>query len=171
MVQGQWRPPYILQYEHTTPYWYQVKQLFLYSMGLPLGILSILGTLFMLFRVIQEFRLRPLPALSRRWQAMVVLLAWVLPVFWLVGGFYVKFLRYMLPLIPFFCLVAAIFVENLWQRFSSFQLRSRQAWRMGIVFVLLGILGFSAFYSIAFVSIYQREDPRVQASRWIYDHV
>ncbi len=42
---------------------------------------------------------------------------------------------------------------------------------MGIVFVLLGILGFSAFYSIAFVSIYQREDPRVQASRWIYDHV
>ncbi len=171
MVQGQWRPPYILQYEHTMPYWYQVKQLFLYSMGLPLGVLSILGTLFMLLRVIQEFRLRPLPALSRRWQAMVVLLAWALPVFWLVGGFYVKFLRYMLPLIPFFCLFAAIFVENLWQCFSSFQLRSGQAWRMGIVFVLLGILGFSAFYSIAFVSIYQREDPRVQASRWIYDHV
>ncbi len=114
MVQGQWRPPYILQYEHTMPYWYQVKQLFLYSMGLPLGVLSILGTLFMLLRVIQEFRLRPLPALSRRWQAMVVLLAWALPVFWLVGGFYVKFLRYMLPLIPFFCLFAAIFVENLW---------------------------------------------------------
>ncbi|GAK54839.1 glycosyl transferase family 39 [Candidatus Vecturithrix granuli] len=163
MVQGRWRPPYILQYDHTAPYWYPIKHLILYSMGLPLGVLTILGTISMLIRVIKGLTFHRSYALPCRWQAIVLLFAWTLPVFWLVGGFHVKFLRYMLPLIPFLCLLAAIFIDDLLQRFPS--------WKIGVAFVLIGVLGFSAFYSAAFVSIYQREDPRVQASRWIYNHI
>lgn len=156
MVRGITQPPYVIQYEHTPRYWYQLKQMVHYSMGWPLGIITVFGSLFLFVHIFRE-------VLSRNPQFLMVLFAWVIPVFWIIGGFKVKFLRYMLPLIPFFCLLGAIFVDWLYERFPA---------RKVVLHLLVGaILVYSAFYSLAFLSIYHRDDPRIQASRWLYEHL
>ncbi len=166
MVRGVIQPPYVIQYEHTTPYVYQLKQLVLYSMGIPLGVLTLLGSVCTSARTFQR-----IPLLFSRWhneerqriQSLLLILVWVIPVFVIVGGFKVKFLRYMLPLIPFFCLSGAVCVEHLLTRSRS--------WKIAISIVTALTIAFSALYSVAFLSVYAREDPRIQASRWIYDNI
>ena len=172
MVRGITQPPYVIQYEGTPTYWYPLQQLLSYSMGLPLGLLCLVGTLTLLFRMLsniishifmRSFLKSPLSTLhSQITNPTLLLLTWLIPVFWSVGGFEVKFLRYMLPLIPFLCLLGALFVDEILRRFPS--------WRIAVTIFILLIIGYSAFYSFAYTSIYRAEDPRVQASRWIYEH-
>jgi len=38
MVMGEWRPPYTIQYERTTPYLYHLQQIAQYTMGWPLAL-------------------------------------------------------------------------------------------------------------------------------------
>ena len=52
MVRGIWQPPYVIQYENTIPYVYYIKQLLLYAMGLPLGLLTLIGSLFITLETI-----------------------------------------------------------------------------------------------------------------------
>ena len=163
MVRGFWRPPYVLQYEHTTPYWYQLSQLLRYSMGVPLSLLTLFGTIATLIITLKDLITRtPHPA-PRTPQRLLLIFCWVIPVFVIVGGFHVKFLRYMLPLIPFFCLCGALFVDWLLERLSS--------WKSVVWAVVVVVIGYAAFYSVAFVSIYQQEDPRKAACRWIYENI
>ena len=171
MVRGITQPPYVIQYEGTVKYWYPLQQLLFYSMGLPLGLLTIGGTFYVLFstgnRLLRSFfrkRSNKLRTDNRQSQNPTVLIfAWLVPVFLIVGGFEVKFLRYMLPLLPFFCLLGALFVDELLTRFPS--------WKLVTSLAVILVSGFSAFYSLAYLSIYRHEDPRVQASRWIYEHI
>ncbi|MBD3309351.1 phospholipid carrier-dependent glycosyltransferase [candidate division KSB3 bacterium] len=167
MVRGMIQPPYVIQYEKTTPYFYQLKHLLLYAMGLPLGGLTLLGTVFMgvvtIKRVYARFSTRRFHTIDRQSQSLLLILVWIIPVFAMVGGFRVKFLRYMLPLIPFFCLLGVVWIDALIARFPT--------WKHLITGLVIAVIGFSAFYALAFVSIYHREDPRTQASRWIYEHV
>ena len=162
MVRGVTQPPYTIQYEGTSAYFYPLQQLLLYSMGLPLGLLALLGTLFLLVGTVSNSstvsrNLRDFP------KTVVIILLWVIPVFIIVGGFKVKFLRYMLPLIPFLCVLGAVWIEQLLQRFV--------AWRVVLWAVISVVIGYSVFYSLAFLSIYTRDDPRAQMSQWIYAHV
>ena len=163
MVRGMTQPPYVIQYEQTPRYWYQLTQMVQYSMGWPLGILTVFGSLFMFVRMLRGIITRNPQPVTRNPELLLLIFAWVIPVFWIVGGFTVKFLRYMLPLIPFLCLLGAVFVDWLLERFPT--------WKMVISAMMIGIIGFSVFYSLAFLSIYRHEDPRVQASRWLYEHI
>ncbi len=45
------------------------------------------------------------------------------------------------------------------------------SWKAVIWAVVSVIIGYSIFYSLAFLSIYTREDPRAQMSQWIYENV
>ncbi len=174
MVRGLTQPPFVIQYEQTTRYLYQIQQLIDYSMGFPLGLLTLFGTLFVFISTIRQLKTNfiqrtldlvtcPLHLAPRSLKVVLLMLLWVIPVFWIVGGFKVKFLRYMLPLIPFFCLLGAIFVEYLLQRCPS--------WKKVVYALVVLTIAFSAFYAVAFVSIYHHEDPRKAASRWIYAHI
>ena len=46
--------PYTLQYVNTTPYLYQIKNMVLWGMGVPLGVISVLGSLFVTFSVLKR---------------------------------------------------------------------------------------------------------------------
>ncbi|MCP4399181.1 MAG: phospholipid carrier-dependent glycosyltransferase [bacterium] len=168
MVRGITQPPYVIQFEGTPKYWYPLQQVISYSMGLPLGLLTLGGTFFLLFTTLSNVirlcsRRKPYNRQSSVENPKILIFAWLVPVFWTVGGFEVKFLRYMLPLIPFFCLLGAVFVDELLARFPSR--------KIVVSTLVLCVIGFSAFYSLSYISIYRHEDPRVQASRWIYEHV
>ncbi|PID57991.1 hypothetical protein CSB45_04685 [candidate division KSB3 bacterium] len=168
MVWGLSQPPYVIQYEGTPAYCYPLQQLLSYSMGLPLGLLTLGGSLYLLFltfsgSVKKFFHKISFHGPHQCHDSTILLFVWLLPVFLIVGGFKVKFLRYMLPLIPCLCLLGALAVDELLKRFPS---------RKGLITIsVMAVIAFSAYSSLAFLSIYRHEDSRVQASRWIYKHI
>ncbi len=154
MVRGIRDYPYTRQYAGTTPFLYQITQTILWAMGLPLGVLAWGGLLFALWR---GFR--------HRQSSELLLLAWVMPYLLITGSFYVKFLRYMLPLFPCLYIMGAQMLLSLRERSTA--RAARTAWQIipGLVVAL------SLLYSLAFVSIYRRPHSRIQASEWIYRNV
>ncbi|MFQ6000705.1 MAG: DUF2298 domain-containing protein [Anaerolineae bacterium] len=155
MVRGIRDYPYTRQYTGTTPFLYQITQTILWAMGPPLGVLAWCGFLFALWR-------------GLRWRGPweLLLLAWTVPYFLTTGSFYVKFLRYMLPLFPFFYIMAANMLFA-WQESLKANWWGRALWYVACGFVIL----CSLLYSLAFESIYARPHSRVQASEWIYRHI
>ena len=79
-------------------------------------------------------------------QPAVIILLWVVPIFILTGSFYVKFMRYMQPLIPFLVLFGAAML-----------LRWRSV--VGRRVVVGAALLSGAVYVLAFVAIYSQEHP------------
>jgi YYY domain-containing protein len=97
--------PYTRQYAGTTPYLYELKNLLLYDLGVPLALLCFAGCVYVAWR------------LWRRWQdETLVLLAWVLVYFGITGSFYTKFSRYLLPIFPALCVFGALALVAFWRR-------------------------------------------------------
>src|SRR5262249_14399981 len=87
LSQGQLDYPYVRQYADAAPYLYPLRQLLLFNMGAPLGLLGIGGFVWACAQVWRK--------LESDWAILVV---WIAAYFAVVGGAYVKFSRYMLPL-------------------------------------------------------------------------
>jgi YYY domain-containing protein len=160
MVRGIADYPYTRQYINTPAFLYQIEQTAVWGMGLPLGLVAYGGLGFFLWRAWRD----------RRGEELL-LLAWVGPYFLVTGAFMVKFMRYMLPLLPFFLIMGAamLFAFRDWlrRRFPA-----RKAAASAIWYGLTGlVLACSVLYSLAFVSIYSRPHSRIQASEWIYRNV
>jgi YYY domain-containing protein len=151
MVRGIADYPYTRQYVGTTAFLYQIKHTILWAMGLPLGLVAYSGFGFFLWRT----------ARHRRGVELLVL-GWVAPYLLITGSFMVKFMRYMLPLLPFFLIMAA-------KMLCSFRAWLRERRASVIWYGVTGlVIACSALYSLAFVSIYSRPHSRIQASEWIY---
>ena len=109
MVRGYWRPPYTIQYAHTTPYFYHLKQMLWYTMGWPLFGLSIVGVICACIKLSVESIDKTLRRefLSRPLSSEVIPLVFLLVFFLATGYFQVKFPRYLLPLYPLMFIFAA----------------------------------------------------------------
>lgn len=139
--------PYTLQFEKTAPYIFQIKNLF-WQMG-PLAFLIIPGIAFL-----------ALAAVKNKNKVLIIFLAFPVLYFAYVGLWQTKFIRYMLPVLPFFVISASYFLYLLKKEFPL----------IGRFFILLFLL-ISALWVIAFSSIYVREQTRITASKWIYDNI
>jgi len=149
MVQGKLDYPYTRQYRGTVPFAYHVEQQLRWGMGWPLGLASFIGFAWVIFRLLR----RKSPP------GEIVILAWVLPYFIINGSFMVKFMRYMLPIIPFLCLFGALFLEHLSGKIRHISLAP---------FVLIP----TALWALAFVNgVYGQTHPWIEASRWIYRNI
>jgi 4-amino-4-deoxy-L-arabinose transferase-like glycosyltransferase len=112
MVQGLWRPPYTIQYEHTVHYLYHLKQMLWYTMGWPVFSVVILGFGFAIARVLANAGALLLDKSvdSRVTLAEAIPLIFTLVFFLATARFQVKFPRYLLPLYPLcFLFAAALF--------------------------------------------------------------
>ncbi|MCX6023840.1 MAG: glycosyltransferase family 39 protein, partial [Chloroflexi bacterium] len=78
------------------PYTRQYQQLVVWGLGVPLGLVCIVGALAAVRR-----------AVMGRHPADLLLLAWIVPYFAITGAFPVKFMRYLLPIVPVFAIFAA----------------------------------------------------------------
>jgi hypothetical protein len=145
--------PWTRQFIDTTPYLYQIRHLSIWGMGLPLAIAAWGGLLFTLAT-----------AVMRRRKSDLLLLSWIVPFFLIAGGMEVKFLRYVLPLVPFLCLVAAHLFSDLYDRL-------RGNWRRLATGVIVLVVACSAFSSLAHVSIYSRPHPILRATDWVNANV
>ena len=109
MVQGVWRPPYTIQYAHTIPYLYHLKQMLWYTMGWPIFIVGALGVLVTCAKMALEFVDKVLrrELLSTPFSSEIIPLIFMIVFFTATGYFQVKFPRYLLPLYPILFVFAA----------------------------------------------------------------
>ncbi len=163
--------PYVRQFAGTLPYLYEAENMFLWGMGVTLGLAAFGGLLWLLWRLIKW----------RRFDAWLVPLSWIAVYGLITGSFYVKFMRYMLPLYPFLALLAAAGLLALleWSRprveaTGAALDRTRRtrplltALRTAMIVIALG---GTAFQGLALLNVYSQPNTRVMLSRWIYAHL
>ena len=103
--QGKLDYPYVRQFSETVPYLYQLREMLLFDLGLPLGVLCLAGFVW---------------AASRLWRSLfntwAILVVWIVVYFAIVGGAYTKYPRYMLPLYPplIICGAGALVALSIW---------------------------------------------------------
>lgn len=146
--------PYTRQYANTIPFLYEIVQSAIWGVSLPLGILVWGATVVLSY---QWWR-------GREWRDGL-LLSWTLVYFLTIGAQQTKYLRYLLPILPFLFLVSAVVVTRLLARLQPIAMRAALVALVALAAVS-GIL-----YSTAYVSIYSREHPWLALSRWIYENV
>jgi len=165
MVNGGGDIPFTRQYEGTLPYLYYIEMQIKWGMGPLLGILGFAGFAWAIWQFIKRLEIKdwrfwewlPAQSLIVNRQSLI-LFSWMIPFFLVTGSFYVKFMRYLQPLVPFLMLYGAAMVLS-WRRVW---------WRR----VVWGVTVMAtAVYAFAFVSMYQTDHPWVTASEWIYDNV
>ena len=144
--------PFTRQYADTTPYLYHVRQLAVFGLGLPLGIAAWAGLAFAGWWCVR-----------RRSRAHLLSLAWVAPYLLIVGSFETKFLRYMLPATPFMLLFGSQMLVAAvdWARAHRSALTP---WARAAVVV---VVGATALYALAYVGMYSRPHPAVEAAAWV----
>lgn len=147
--------PWNLQWARRTRL-YSFQNLTVWGLGLPLGILAWLGFLVMAWRILRG-----------EWRQHLLLWSWTAFYFTWQSLQYNPTMRYQLPIYPFLALMAAWVVflpvtgTKPLSRFFRFALPA-----LGAVVLLL-----TAGWALAFSSIYTRDEPRIAASRWIYENV
>ena len=145
---------------------FSFTNLTVWGLGLPLGILAWAGFLYMGWRIFKgEWR----HALLWGWTAVYFL--------WQSLQFNPT-MRYQLPIYPLLVMMAAWFVFELaGSNLSAFRqtslrtskganLRTALASLVGITVLVL-----TAIWAFAFHSIYVRDEPRIAASRWIFQNI
>lgn len=157
LVTGEGDVPYNRQYLFTTPYLYYIKNLILYTMGIPFGFTAFFAFVFYIISAgknLIKFKFKE--------KEILLLLSWMLPYFLIVGNSFGKFNRYMLPLTPFLALITAKFLYALFSFFKE------KKWAVLINFI---VIAGAVFYGIAFMNVYTNSHTWIQASRWIYKNV
>ena len=163
--------PYTRQYAGTLPYLYPIRQTTLWGLGLPLGLVAWTALAVALVRWLRR----------GAWPD-ALLLAWAGPYLAVSGVLYAKYLRYMLPLIPVLCLLAACLYHDLRQRVHTadadrpdprhLQGRLRLGTRQRLLAIGCWLVVIASFcYAVAFVAIYTAPHSWLTASDWIYTHV
>ena len=185
MVSGETDWPYTRQYVNTAPYLFQLKNLVVWGLGWPLGIAAVAGTLTSAMGLINAF-LRPSSSTNTLWDrfqqwtsapdraGVLVLLGWAIPFFAYTAQLEVKFLRYMLPLTPVLCLLAARLLLQVRTWLAEHWLKSEGqgsaighvvAWSPTAIVLLASLL-----WSSAYMRVYAQEHPWQAASRWFFEN-
>ena len=176
--------PYVRQFAGTVPYVYEGQNILLWGLGLMLGLAACAGLFWLLWRI-----------WKRNTGAWLVVLSWVIVYSIIVGSFYVKFMRYMLPIYPFLTLIAAAallafarWAANYRQRMAESEVEPAQGSGVSSASTgsvrhflpILSILSYAAiavvligtiFQGLALLNVYSVPNTRIQASQWMYSHV
>ena len=147
--------PYTLQYVGTVPYLYQLKNMVLWGMGIPLGIIAVAGAIFVSLSVLKIlfssvipakagiyknnllYRFRVKPGMTRKnksfknWKIgkfdnLLILLSFFFPYLLVTGSFAIKFMRYWLPIYPLFCIFGGILMSRIIDFFRSQRTKNKE---------------------------------------------
>lgn len=138
--------PYTLQYVGTIPYFYYIKNIVLWGLGPVLSALSLIGLLFFS---------------KRKFFLMFYVLCFTF-YFLVVGRSAVKFMRYMLPLYPLFCILAGLGLYRI--IYGQGERTIRRLIGLSITVVIL-------LWTGAFLNIYSVTHTRIAATRWILKNI
>ncbi len=150
------------QWASRTPYLFPWRNMVLWGMGLPLGLMAWFGWA---WAGVQILRART------QWTRHILPFTWILVYFGYMGRQWVMTMRYLFPLYPFLILLGAWALFEILTRAVRWMRRNpvifRRAMAFGGVALLIVVLLATYLWATMFVSIYQRQLTRVEASRWI----
>lgn len=167
--------PYVRQFAGTTPYVYEIENMVLWGMGVTLGCSAFAALLWFCWRVWR-----------RTAGSWLIVLSWVFVYGAITGSFYVKFMRYMLPIYPLMTLMAAAGLLALWRSKwrNEMSLQRLGGLASGVSSVLkvvtlpvlrtallIVVLAGTIFQGLALLNVYSQPNTRVQASLWMYNHL
>ena len=144
---GQILRPWSLADVHTTPFLHYWTHLWPLGVGWPLTVTFLIGVGVVLWR-------------PKRVTALILFV--LIIQFLLVGGLHTKHVRYLLPMLPFHCLLAADLLHRAQQR---------RSWKRPVTVAISIVCAATACYGVAFAGIYLKEDSRITAGRWIAANV
>lgn len=152
--------PYTLQYVGKIPYFYELKNIFLWGLGPILASTSFIGALY--FSVISIKKEK-----ETKWAQELILVVFFWTYFLVVGKFAVGWMRYMLPLYPLLTLFAALLVWRLRVLIKKIQKIPTPLFIiLNSLFIILLLV-----WPLAFMNIYTKSNTRVLASNWIYQNI
>jgi hypothetical protein len=162
IARGTFDVPYTIQYAGTLPVLYTVWQTALWGYSLPLGLVAWAGLAGSLVRW-----------LRRGSWADALLLAWAGPYLVITGLLYTKYLRYLLPVVPVLCILAAVLLASAIHKLRSAKPQTPATQKPSVVRRLSSaaialLLLASLAYAFAFVSLYTQPHSWIDASAWIY---
>jgi len=146
--------PYTLQYVGKIPYLYELKNILLFGLGLPLSIICFTGTILVLFGLFNRKE-------THSKGNLILLLSFFICYFVVVGSFAIGFMRYMLPLYPLFCLFGAKITYQV-------LIALKPKLNPSLFVISSSLLALSLLiWPVSFMKIYTRPNTRIQATEWI----
>ncbi|MEI6290142.1 MAG: DUF2298 domain-containing protein, partial [Chloroflexota bacterium] len=150
------------------PAWFSAYNLAAWGLGWPLGILSLIGLIYMGWRIIHG-----------DWKKHLLVWGWTGLYFAWQCTQWNATMRYQLPVYPFFALIAAWFIfegpRNIRQSLREIEGSGQKKVSLSAnsIYLVLAIiiLASTAAWAFAFSRIYTRDHTRVQATRWIYQNI
>jgi 4-amino-4-deoxy-L-arabinose transferase-like glycosyltransferase len=151
--------PYTLQYVGKIPYLFELQNIFLFGLGPLLATICFVGTGYVVMTAVRKNN-------TTLFAKLFILIAFFISYFWVVGGFAIGFMRYMLPVYPLFCLFGAVLVYYFYQNMNT-RVKNRI-----VLFSLFSFL-FSLLlvWPLSFIQIYSRNNPRTDATVWINQNI
>jgi YYY domain-containing protein len=157
LITGEADVPYNRQYLNTVPYLFYLKNLVLYTMGIPYGIVALTAFFFYIAAFFKNLKDGKIPS-----KETAIILSGVVPYFLIVGVSFAKFNRYMIPFTPFLAILAAKFLFDIYG-----YVKNKAAGKALIIVTLLGAM----FYGVAFMNVYTNSHSWISASRWMFSNI
>lgn len=141
------------------PIWFAVENLVKWGLGFPLGVIALLGLLFMFVRIMKG-----------EWRHYILIGASTL-IYLIWQSFrWNPTMRYFLFIYPSLCVIAAWFLCEYLIKINE-HIKKIEKWKYGkiIGYILTFIIIFcTALWAFAFTRIYSEPVTRIAASEWIY---
>lgn len=163
--------PPAIQWIKTTPVIFSLKNMMLWGLGIPLGILTLFGVGYSFWRSLQlivSFAKKPLMFfrnITSNNFGHILLLLTTIPLFAYQSVQFVKTLRYFYPIYPFLSIISACFIFKVYQVLEN---KLNKKYLIGLLFTIIVVL---FVWPISFISIYAHPHSRVSASEWIYNNI
>jgi uncharacterized membrane protein len=155
IVNGQLDVPFTRQFIGTTPVFFEIDNLLRWGLGPGFGLVALVAVGFAFWR-----------AAARQDERYIILLSWIIPYFLVIATSEARFIRYSAPLIPALAILSGDMLARFWD--AS---RDRLHVRLAVGGVIVASLAITVLWATAFTSIYGRDHPYHDASRWIYANV
>lgn len=160
-IKGEIMFPPQYQWVDTVKYWFPLRNLVIWGVGIPLGVTFIASVAASVWIGVQWLKSHtPEKETTLAGVATLLLWIWCVGLFIYQGGNFVKTMRYFLPLLPFLTLLAGIAIYSL------------QAISKKIAYgTWLGVFFASLVWVIMYLHIYSTDSTRIAASTWMYDNI
>ncbi|MFO8035796.1 MAG: DUF2298 domain-containing protein [Anaerolineales bacterium] len=150
------------------PLWFALKNMVLWGLGLPLGLLAWTGFGVMGWRMFK----------NKSWSPHLVLWGWTGLYFVWQSLQWNSMMRYQLPIYPLLAVIAGWLVVTLWDsaregwRLPSLSIHMKKKVARALVFAMAGLVLLSSLgWAFAFTRIYTRPHTRIEATRWIFQNI
>lgn len=158
--------PPAIQWMSTKKNIFPLKNLLFWGMGLPLGILSLISSLYyLLITVLSLLKKKFLYVLTSKNLYLCLIPFWCFSFFLYQGSQFTKNMRYFIIIYPFLDLLSACFLSELF----IFLKKSFISSHLSILNFMLYII--ILIYPVSFMSIYTHNLSRVSASKWINTNI